>query len=73
MKEIRSMEQAICDEVAGMRQRGVSEKDAREKWHHYDESYRYTVNHKTRRGAVDLYILREACERYMRDEFGAEV
>lgn len=71
-REERSMETAICTEVADLRQRGVNEEKAREMYGKYDAWYRESVEKKTRNGSAYFYIIREAYARYLVEDFGAE-
>lgn len=38
-----------------------------------DRNYQRTVNHKTRRGAAELYIHREACALYLKERYGVDL
>ena len=73
MKEEKSMDQAIRDEVRELWKRDISEERAVELYREKDLNYRRTVNHKTRRGAAELYIRREACALYLKERYGVDL
>ena len=73
MKEEKSMEQAIRDEVRELWERDISEERAVELYREKDLNYRRTVNHKTRRGAAEMYIQREACALYLKERYEVEL
>ena len=73
MKEEKSMDQAIRDEVRELGERDISAEKAMELYQMNDRYYRRTVNHKTRRGAEELYIRREACALYMKERYGVDL
>lgn len=73
MMEERSMEQAIQDEVRELWERDISEERAVELYREKDLNYRRTVNHKTRRGAAELYIQREACALYLKERYEVDL
>lgn len=73
MKEEKSMDQAIRDEVRELWERDISEEKAMDLYQLNDRYYRRTVNHKTRRGAAELYIRREACALYLKERYGVDL
>lgn len=73
MTENRSMEQAIREEVRELWERDISEERAVELYREKDLNYRRTVNHKTRRGAAEMYIQREACALYLKERYEVEL
>lgn len=73
MKEERSMEQAIQDEMRELWERDISREKAMDLYQLNDRYYRRTVNHKTRRGAAELYIKREACALYLKERYGVDL
>lgn len=73
MKEEKSMEQAIRDEVRELWERDISEEKAMDLYREKDLNYRRTVNHKTRRGAAEIYIQREACALYLKERYEVDM
>lgn len=73
MKEEKSMDQAIRDEVRELWERNISEERAVELYREKDLYYRRTVNHKTRRGAAEMYIQREACALYLKERYEVDL
>ena len=67
------MHQAIRDEVQELWKRDISEEKAVELYREKDLYYRRTVNHKTRRGAAEMYIQREACALYLKERYGVDL
>lgn len=73
MKKERSMEQAIQDEMRELWERDIPEERAVELYREKDLNYRRTVNHKTRRGAAEIYIQREACALYLKERYEVDL
>lgn len=73
MMEERSMEQAIQDEMRELWERDISREKAVELYREKDLNYRRTVNHKTRRGAAEIYIQREACALYLKERYEVDL
>ena len=73
MKEEKSMDQAIRDEVRELWERDISEEKAMDLYRLNDRNYQRTVNHKTRRGAAELYIRREACALYLKERYEVDL
>lgn len=73
MKKERSMEQAIQEEARDLWERDIPEERAVELYREKDLNYRRTVNHKTRRGAAEIYIQREACALYLKERYEVDL
>ena len=73
MMEERSMEQAIQDEMRELWERDISREKAMDLYQLNDRNYQRTVNHKTRRGAAELYIKREACALYLKERYEVDL
>ena len=54
-------------------ERDISREKAMDLYRLNDWSYQRTVNHKTRRGAAELYIRREACALYLKERYEVDL
>lgn len=73
MNTQRTLEQAIRNEVRELWERDISEDKALDLYQLNDRYYQRTVNHKTRRGAAELYIRREGCALYLKERYGVDL
>ena len=72
-RAVRPMDQAIRDVANQLVQRDITKARAEEMYREYDQRYRSTVNHKTRRGSSEMYVRREGCALYLKERYGVEV